>query len=308
MCLARTTNFTRAAEERNVTQSAFSRRIKALEIWAGTPLIDRTTYPVRLSEAGEEFLPVAKAVAIQLLHCRDDLRARDRGGLKFYAFAAPHSISITHLAPYLHRLEQSAAALRTRVMSDNLHICCQLITEGTCDFLLCYRHPNIPLTLDEQRFARLDLGTDRLIPVCVADDTGAPRWCLPGAASARIPYLAYAKGSFLGAVVDHTLRDRSPALDVRHMDAFAEALKSLALTGAGVAFLPDSSLEDPFAAGRLVAAGDEHWHANLTVSLFGAVDRLDKQGQEIWEFFAGMASHTAIVQEKKTQRAEPQSV
>ena len=40
-CLARTLNFTRAAEDRNITQSAFSRRIKALESWVGAPLINR---------------------------------------------------------------------------------------------------------------------------------------------------------------------------------------------------------------------------------------------------------------------------
>ncbi len=42
-CLGRTLNFTRAAEERNITQSAFSRRIKALESWVGLPLVDRAT-------------------------------------------------------------------------------------------------------------------------------------------------------------------------------------------------------------------------------------------------------------------------
>ena len=35
VCLGRTLNFSRAAEERNVTQSAFSRRIKSLESWVG---------------------------------------------------------------------------------------------------------------------------------------------------------------------------------------------------------------------------------------------------------------------------------
>ncbi|MGB7318893.1 MAG: LysR family transcriptional regulator, partial [Planktotalea sp.] len=56
-CLARTLNFTRAATERNITQSAFSRRIKALESWVGAPLINRAHYPVQLTDAGAQFLP-----------------------------------------------------------------------------------------------------------------------------------------------------------------------------------------------------------------------------------------------------------
>ena len=37
LSLARTMNFSRSADERFVTQPAFSRRIKALEVWAGAP-------------------------------------------------------------------------------------------------------------------------------------------------------------------------------------------------------------------------------------------------------------------------------
>ena len=43
VALATTLNFSRAAEERHVTQSAFSRRIRQLETWLGTTLIDRAT-------------------------------------------------------------------------------------------------------------------------------------------------------------------------------------------------------------------------------------------------------------------------
>ncbi|WP_282605506.1 LysR family transcriptional regulator [Pelagibius sp. Alg239-R121] len=288
VCLARTLNFTRAAEERNITQSAFSRRIKALEIWAGAPLIDRTSFPAKLSTAGEEFLPTAKTIVKQLLEARDDMRARDRGGLKFYAFAAPHSISITHLAPLLHKL-QGALSIRSRVMSDNLHTCCQLVSEGVCDFLVCYRHPHIPITLDEQLFKRLDLGREHLIPITVPDALGDPKWLLPGDRKAPLPKLAYAKGSFLGAVVDHLLNNQRAALDVRHVDAFAEALKSLALEGQGIAWLPEQSVASSLAQGELVRAGTEQWDAPLTLSIYAAVDSLDPAGLKIWDFFSSLA-------------------
>ena len=39
--LAQERSFTRAAELRHVTHPAFGRRIRALEAWAGTPLIKR---------------------------------------------------------------------------------------------------------------------------------------------------------------------------------------------------------------------------------------------------------------------------
>ena len=79
--LAATSSFSRSAEERHVTQSAFSRRIKQLEAWLGVPLVDRATFPARLTKAGESFLPVARDTVRHMLDSRDRLRegARPEG-------------------------------------------------------------------------------------------------------------------------------------------------------------------------------------------------------------------------------------
>ena len=51
LSLAQTSSFCQSAEERSLTQSGFSRRIKGLELWVGTPLVDRSTYPTTLTLA-----------------------------------------------------------------------------------------------------------------------------------------------------------------------------------------------------------------------------------------------------------------
>lgn len=51
IALAQTRSFTRAAELRHVTHPAFGRRIRALESWAGTTLIERGSSPVVLTDA-----------------------------------------------------------------------------------------------------------------------------------------------------------------------------------------------------------------------------------------------------------------
>ena len=53
LALAEHRNFSRAAEARNVTQPAFSRRIRALENWIGTPLVVRLPQGVSLNAAGK---------------------------------------------------------------------------------------------------------------------------------------------------------------------------------------------------------------------------------------------------------------
>jgi len=52
--------FSRAAERRNVTQPALSRRVRALEQWVGTPLFDRSTHAVTLTPAGLRFRETAR--------------------------------------------------------------------------------------------------------------------------------------------------------------------------------------------------------------------------------------------------------
>ena len=67
LSLCRHRSFSHAAQERNVTQPAFSRRIRALEEWLGVVLFDRTALPVRLTAQGEQFLPVARDIVARML-------------------------------------------------------------------------------------------------------------------------------------------------------------------------------------------------------------------------------------------------
>ena len=69
-------SFTRAASERNITQSALSRRIRQLEEWLGVVLFDRKTYPIRLTPEGEEFLHVAHATVFSMTRLRRSFRAK----------------------------------------------------------------------------------------------------------------------------------------------------------------------------------------------------------------------------------------
>lgn len=62
VALARTKNFTRAAEELNLSQSALSRSIQKLEDQVGQPLFDRRPREVVLTDLGELLLERAKKI------------------------------------------------------------------------------------------------------------------------------------------------------------------------------------------------------------------------------------------------------
>jgi DNA-binding transcriptional LysR family regulator len=282
VCLGRELNFTRAAEERNITQPAFSRRIKSLETWLGTPLVKRSTYPVQLSDAGLQFLPLAREVVTTLTDIRQSIRAAERGTTAFQRFAVLHTISVHYLSGRIAELENDIPGLRVRVYSDNLRTCCQFLQEGNCDFLLYYRHKDVMPVFDERQFERKDIGVEQFIPVAETQAARAGGWDLSAQNGGDIPYLSYDPASFLGSVVDQTIGARKPRLALCYMDALAEALKRRALAGSGVAWLPERAILDELARGLLVPVGGAEWQTTLTLSLFCSVDRLDRVGKQVW--------------------------
>ena len=74
--LAETRSFSRSAQLRHVTQPAFSQRIQALEAWAGIDLVDRSSYPTRLTPAGETFHARALEILGALQATRNMMRGR----------------------------------------------------------------------------------------------------------------------------------------------------------------------------------------------------------------------------------------
>ena len=284
-CLARTLSFTRAADERNITQSAFSRRIKALESWVGLPLINRATYPVQLTEAGQQFLPIAMASISQLSEVRQSLRDADRGDSRFIRFSVLHTISVNFLASRIEAMQRQIPELRTRVVSDSLNTCCELLVEGAVDIMLCYGHHTVSPMIDETAFDRKDLAIDRLIPVAAAAPARAMGWDLDETGGTPIPYLAYERSSFLGLVVENIVDRRTLNAETIYVDGLVEAIKRRLLAGSGFAWMPETAIAAELANGTVIPIGKPEWTAQLTITAFSNPSSFDQTAKTFWELF-----------------------
>jgi LysR family transcriptional regulator, hypochlorite-specific transcription factor HypT len=254
--LAETRSFSRSAQLRHVTQPAFSRRIQALEAWAGTDLVDRSSYPTRLTPAGETLYSQSLEMLQALQSTRAMLRGHSSAGQDVIEFAVPHTLAFTFFPAWVSALREKFGPIKSRLIALNVHDAVLRLVEGGCDLLISYHHPSQPFQLDADRYEMVTLGQEILAPYCKADANGEPIFKLPGTAAQPLPYLGYAPGAYLGRVTDMILKQASPAihLDRVYETDMAEGLKVMALEGHGLAFLPFSAVKKELKSHRLVAA------------------------------------------------------
>jgi DNA-binding transcriptional LysR family regulator len=252
--LAETRSFSRSAKLRHVTQPAFSRRIQALEAWAGVDLVDRSSYPTRLTVAGQTLHAQAIDILQSLQISRSTLRGHASNNQRVVEFAFPHTLALTFFPSWMAGLQQQFGEIKTRLTALNVHDAVLRLVEGGCDFLIAYHHPSQPLQLDPDRFEMVVLGKEVLAPFAKVSEAGQSCFVLPTTPQNSTPYLAYASGAYLGRVVDFLLTDIKTAMHLNRVyeTDMAESLKAMALEGHGVAFLPLSSVQKEVRDQKLV--------------------------------------------------------
>lgn len=294
LSLAETRSFSRSAEQRHVTQPAFSRRIRALEAWLGVALVDRSTYPTRLTAAGEAFKGPAVDLTSRLHAARALARGHQEASGEALVFAVPHTLAFAFFPGWLARLKAGFGDIATRLMAGNVHDAVMTLTEGGCDLLLCYHHPGHPVWLDPARFEGLSLGTEAVRPYLPRHLANAPGWQLPGTTANPIPFLRYGPNTYLRRMVD-TILDHAgmPAhLTLQYESDMAESLKAMLLAGHGMAFLPTSAVSRELQRGELVCAGGANWQLEMEVRLYRDRGNNHPELTRLWQHLIAVAPET----------------
>jgi DNA-binding transcriptional LysR family regulator len=296
--LAETRSFSRSAQLRHVTQPAFSRRIQALEAWAGIELVDRSSYPTRLTPAGETLHGQALEVLSGLQAARTMMRAHQAAGQDVIEFAVPHSLAFTFFPHWVMDLRARLGELKSRLAALNVHDAVLHLTEGSCDLLIAYHHPSQPLQLSPERYEMLSLGHETLAPYARAGSDGRPLWSLPAPDSAGVPFLSYGAGAYLGRLVELIAKQASQPLGLEpiYETDMAEGLKAMALEGHGLAFLPASSVKKELKARRLVrAAAPQACEVAMEVRIYRERPEMARHvrpgAQALWDFLLHDAPH-----------------
>jgi DNA-binding transcriptional LysR family regulator len=297
--LASTGNFSRSAEERNISQSAFSRRIRALEHWLGADLIDRSRFPTTLTPAGHAFYQTALDVVRILQRERAEFRGLVKRDARTIRICATHTLAI-HFAPAwiaALRHADSAGELNVKMMAADLHDCGQALMEGACDLVLAYNTSAVPSMFGMSRFEAASIGADRVVPVCAVGPGGAARHEIDAGSDEPFPLLAYSNNSYLGRLVGSALEtwDLSRRARPSYESSLVEALKGMALAGEGVAWLPRSAIGLELAAGRLVSCAQAtDYDLAVEIRAYRRAERERSIVEHVWRAITELPKDHAI--------------
>lgn len=331
IALADCLNFSRAAQQRNITQPAFSRRIRALEAWLGTPLFERTTHDVSLTPAGIHFRNQAEALTRSILQLQRETCEVAGQKQAVIGLAATHALSFTFFPKWMQEMGRVMPLGTLNLISDSMQACEQVMLRGDAPFLLAHFHASMQSNLPAGQFKSIVIGNDRLMPLCTpdfarkaglssgdisadvsgditGDDTElAVQSALPAAENTggqgkqqdqdqdqEISWLAYRRESGLGRIIKAHWAKRAPSFTLRESftSHLAATLQSMAGSGAGVAWLPETLAMADMAAGKLVPFGGTELIIPIEIRLFRPVARQSPMIEEFWR----MASQT--MQEK----------
>jgi DNA-binding transcriptional LysR family regulator len=284
IALAHHKSFSRAADFRNLTQSGFSRRIQSLENWVGAPLVDRSTYPPTLSSAGLLFKDAAQVAIEGLTEARSLIRAQRRTPGVGMDIAAGHSIALDFIPKLLTELAVDRQALSARVIATNGQDALELLSTGNCELVMAYDHPELPITLDPERYISIVVGKDILAPVSLANEAGKSKYRLDHRSKASVPLLGYSASTFFGRCVQIALnaRQKNKSFHLVYETDMAEILKRMVLQGHGMAWLPFSAVSDELSTGKLVPAGDADWWVDLTLKAYRDVNNRNAALETLW--------------------------
>jgi len=248
--LAQQGSYTAAAARLGVSKAAVSQRIAELERAARVPLVQRTTRSVRLTEAGQRLVDETRASFEQIAQTFEQVRdlAEQPSGL--LRVTAPVAFARQQLMPLLTEFLRLHPQVRIELdMADRLR---SLATEG---FDLAIRHTErAPDT--HVAWTLCDTASVLVATKAYLRRAGVPQSpadlqqhnCLHYPRSQDMPVWTFTpvKAARGRETTNVPVRGSLAANN-------SEALREAALTGAGIALLPDFSAQEALRKGQLVA-------------------------------------------------------
>jgi DNA-binding transcriptional LysR family regulator len=242
--VARRGSVSRAAEALFVTQPALTARIQGLERDLGAELFVRTSRGMKLTEAGEAFLPYAVRALGSLTDGRMQVNALERGGAGRLAIGAAPAVSTYVLPTLLKRFAQSHPRVSVSVRTGHSEEMLDLVLREQVDV-------GIVRALHHRDIASTPLYEEGLVLVAEPGHRFAREGRIRLVEIAGEQLILFDRTSSYHELTSALFRTAGVAPQgVMELDNI-DAAKKMVEQGFGVALLPHTSVIDELDAGRL---------------------------------------------------------
>ncbi|HEX6957429.1 MAG TPA: LysR substrate-binding domain-containing protein [Ferrovibrio sp.] len=252
IAVAESLHVTRAAAKLNLTQSAASASIAALEARYHCRLFHRTGRRIELTDTGKEFLAAAKAVMADVAQAESvlsELSGLQRGHLDLQA---SQTIANYWLPPLLQKFHQRHPGIRLSVTIGNTASVARAVLEGQANLGF------IEGDIDEPILTRLPVQGDELVLVVGKGHPWAGQKRVTPAALQQAAWVMREPGSGTRQILEDALRRLGvdPArLNVALELPSNEAVRSAVIAGAGITALSSLVVDAGLRASRLHRVG-----------------------------------------------------
>ena len=262
LAVARTLNFTRAADDCNVAQPSLTRAIKQLEAELGGDLFRRER-PVQLTELGQRMHPLLQQCYEAASGARSlaaSLKSGDVGALRI---ALTHSIDLSLLIPYLDQIKRQFNRLEFRFLRGDSRQVGEFLKSGEAELGIA-----ADLGSDWDRLDVWPLFTEGFEVVVNGQHPLASRDSI-SFDDLRNEQLLSRRYCEHAERIDESLREHGVEVDRRHEISSERDLIELLEADIGVAVVPHTA---PI-PGTLKRASVEGLDARRTVHLYGVAGR-----------------------------------
>ncbi|HEY8225347.1 MAG TPA: selenium metabolism-associated LysR family transcriptional regulator [Pyrinomonadaceae bacterium] len=268
LSVAKHLNYTRAAEEVNLSQPSVSVRIRQLEAELGVKLFEKLGKRVSLSEAGQLLVPYADRVMTAVDDAQqaiDELEGLERGTLRIGASTTPGMYLIPQtLARFKHRhpkIEINLGIKDTRAVETG-------VIKNKFDFGFVGGH----LVGDEVEV--IPWLTDQIVLVVPTDHKLARKKVVKTDDLKRERFIAREPGSATQAATVSYLEKIGLQIDSLMKMENPESVKKAVQSGLGIAFISKFAVESELKARTLVAVRVRHLDIQRELKIVYRKDKL----------------------------------
>lgn len=257
IAIERTGSLSKAAELRNVTQPAFSRRIASIEHWLGASIVNRSNRPLKLSAEISDKMHTLHDVAATLRHFKSELQA-SQGSTSKVVIAAQHSLTASTLpAMLMEKIHERQ--LMIKLMTAYPEDAVTLLLNRQVDILVAYETSHRSLFGQVPELERSLIMNERFVPVTSSQETRDRLVNATTEELTKLQVITFPRHTLFGRTLWEDIAGALP--DHIQLVPFVESAISTSivqfvLAGTGVAWLPSEIVAPYLKTGQVLLLDD----------------------------------------------------